>query len=93
MNLTNEAAYLYVLSKKLTKVNKYIKKYTKKAHKHKNKHEAAATEEKRQKHYHRHAKVTEELTELMKEHNKLLARLRHHHITFAYRLRKEHKVK
>jgi signal transduction histidine kinase len=92
MSLHNEAAYLYVLAKKLTKVNKLIKQKTKKAQKHKNKHEKATKVNKREKHRIKHGKAAKEIGELMKDHNKLLAKIKKHQIAFAGQLQKEHKI-
>ena len=92
MNLTNEAGYLYVYSKKLIKLNKDLKKLSKKAHKHVHKHSKAKSEEKKLRHKVKHRKTTENIKDLMKTHNKILVRLRHDQVAYAHALKKEHKV-
>jgi chromosome segregation ATPase len=92
MTLSNEAAYLYVYSKKLFELNKSIKKLTKKAHKHREKHSKAKSEGKKLKHRTKHFKLTKEIKELMKNHNKTLTRLKHHQVAFAHMLQNEHKI-
>ncbi len=93
MSIANEAGYLYVLSKDLSKLNKKIKKVSKKAQKHLEKHQQATSPEKRQKHQQKHAKKINQVKKLLEEHNQLLAKLRHHQIAFAHQLQKEHQVK
>lgn len=93
MSLANEAAYLYVLSKELTKLHKRIKKTSRKAQKHLEKHHRAASLEKRQKHGEKHAKKIKKIKKLLEEHNQILAKLRQHQIVFAHQLQKEHQVK
>ena len=92
MSLTNEAAYLYVYSKKLTKINRLLKSLSKKAHKHKTKHDTTTREEKKHKHRKKHAKTVKEIKDLMKEHNKILTRLKQHQVAFAHTLHKKHKI-
>jgi len=92
MTLTNEAAYLYVLSKKLVKLNGKIKSYSKKVTKHKEKHAKATSKSKKEKHLKKHRKVKSTLTDLMKEHNKLLTSIKHHYAAFSHSLQKEHKL-
>ncbi|MBI2102996.1 hypothetical protein HYT55_04105 [Candidatus Woesearchaeota archaeon] len=93
MSLANEAAYLYVLSKELVKVNKKVQKYSQKAQKHLEKHYKATSPEEKVKHRHKHAKRVTDIRKLMEEHNKVLAKLRHHQVAFAHQLQKEHQVK
>ncbi len=88
MTLSNEAGYLYSYSKKLTKVNATLRKLTKQAKKHQTKHEKS----KKEKHRVKHGKATSEMKKIMKEHNKILAKLRHHQIAFADQLQKQHKI-
>ena len=82
MNISNEAAYLYVLSKEIESLNRKIKRLSKKADKHKERHQQAS-EEKKEKHRRRYGKVIEKLKDLLKEHNRILTSLRRHQIAFA----------
>ncbi len=92
MGIANEAAYLYVHSKELLKLNKKITKYTKKAQKHAAKHIDATNENKKHKHKGKHLKAKKTLEKLMKEHNSLLTKLKHHQSAYAHALQKEHKI-
>ncbi len=93
MSLANEAGYLYVLSKKLTKINKLIKHFSRKAHKHKTKHYRMDNETKKDKHRKKHAHAAKNIKELLNEHNKILTQIKHHSLAFAHQLQKEHKLK
>ncbi|MBS3169081.1 hypothetical protein J4210_01230 [Candidatus Woesearchaeota archaeon] len=93
MSLANEAAYLYVLSKDLVKVNKKVQKYSQKAQKHLEKHYKATSPEEKARHQHKHARRVTDIHQLMGEHNKILAKLRRHQIAFAHQLQKEHRIK
>ena len=92
MHLTNEAAYLYVLSKELTSLNKKLKSLSKKAEKHVHKHSQATTPEKKEKHKLNHTIVTKNIKQLLEKHNTLLKSIQHHHTAFYHALRKEHKI-
>ena len=91
MNIINEAGYLYDYSKKLIKINKELNKLSRKAHKHSHQHQKAK-EEKKHKHQKRHQSTVNEIKELMKKHNQIITKLRHHHLTYAHALKKEHKT-
>ena len=91
MNISNEAAYLYVYSKELEKINSKIKRLSKKAEKHKKKHDNAR-EHKKPKHKAKHSNVIGNIKDLMRRHNKLVTQLRRHQIAFAGALTKEHKI-
>ena len=93
MRINYEAAYLYVYSKKLLKVNKRIKALTHNAEKHKLNHLASKTERQKQKHQKKHARTTRALHELLKDHQELIKRLRHHYLNFAHGLQKELRMK
>ncbi|MEK6901733.1 MAG: hypothetical protein AABX37_05295 [Nanoarchaeota archaeon] len=93
MRINYEAAYLYVYSKKLLKVNKRIKALTHNAEKHKLNHLLSKTERHKQKHQKKHARATKAIHELLKDHHELLKRLRHHYLNFAHALQKEMKQK
>ena len=92
MNISNEAAYLYVYSKELLKINKQLKRVSKKAEKYAKKHSSAGTLEKKLKYKVKHTRVMEDIKELRKLHNKALATLRKHQIAFAHALQVEHKI-
>lgn len=93
MSLANEAAYLYVLSKELVSINKKIRKHSTKAQKHLEKHTRATSPEEKVKHQHKHSQRVKDIKKLMEEHNKTLAKLRHHQVAFAHQLQKEHQIK
>ena len=57
MSLKSEAAYLYIYSKELTKLNKELKRLSKKAQKHADKHSRTDDENKKDKHRKKHSKV------------------------------------
>ncbi|MBU0470428.1 MAG: hypothetical protein KKA62_00955 [Nanoarchaeota archaeon] len=90
MNISKEAAYLYLYSKKLTKINKEMKRLSHKAEKHATKHSKTSNERKKEKHLKRHRQATEDIKSLMKKHNLLLNRIRHHVVNFHDALRKQH---
>ena len=92
MNLTNEAAYLYVQSKRLNRINSQLKKLTKKAEKHKIRYHSATKDHKKEKHRKKHLDATTDIHDLMKEHNKLIQHLQHHSAAFLSALRKQHKI-
>ncbi len=92
MSLANEAAYLYVFSKKLQKLNKKLQKYSIRAEKHLKKHQLASSEQERNKIRQKHQDATGKIKELMKEHNIILEKIRHHQIAFAHSLQKQHKI-
>lgn len=93
MNLSNEAAYLYVFSKKLKRLNKQLHYLSKKAEKHLHKHQTASSERKKEKQKQKHHRTIDNIKELMKQHNDILRRIHHHQIAFAHALQKEHKIK
>jgi len=91
MGLKKEAEYLYVLSKRVLKLNRELRKLGKSAEKHRGRHQKAAMH-KKEKHRVRHAAMIKHVEEVMKRHNKVLETLKTHYHRFAYYLRKEHKV-
>ncbi len=93
MTLANEAAYLYVYSKELAALNKCLNRWTRKVQKHRLKHEKTTDERKKQKHRLKHSIATNKIKELMKKHNTLLTKLKHHQIAFAHAIQKEHMIK
>ena len=92
MTLANEAAYLYDYAKELTKINHKLQRLSKKAEKHIKKHGQASSEDERQKHRNKQAKVTKDIRKRLEKHNEVLINLRRHQIAFANALQKEHKV-
>lgn len=91
MSLAKEAAYLYVFSKELLKLNKKLKKLGRLADKHKVRHGKARVH-KKEKHKIRHVLTVRDIEELMKKHNYALGRLKTHYHRFAHYLKKEHKI-
>lgn len=91
--LANEAAYLYVLSKSLYKINKKLRHSARKTEKHKRKFEQVTEERKKLKHRIKHAKASENITGLLKEHNRVMEKMRYHLRAFVLELHKEHKLR
>jgi hypothetical protein len=88
MSLANEAGYLYVLSKELKTINGKLKFLSKKAERHKSKHERT----RKDKHKVKHARLTLQIHDLTKKHNKIVARIKHHEAAFRHALNKEHSI-
>ncbi len=88
MKLTREAAYLYVHSKELVALTKKLRKLSKKADKHADKHQKTGKE----KHRHKHIKVSGEIKHLIEKHSTIIKKLRHHYLRFTYALKKEIKI-
>ncbi len=91
MGLANEAAYLYVQSKKVVALNKDLKKLSEKALEHKKKHTKAA-EDKKHKHKKKHDSVVKEMKKKIVKHNKLIQSLHHHLLAFEHALESQHKL-
>ncbi len=91
MSLANEAAYLYVFSKKLLWLNRKLRGHSEDAEHHRRKYYEARHPDEQQKHLRKHTKASEKIKKLLKEHNEVLAKLKHHQIAFAHSLQKEHK--
>ncbi|PIN73454.1 hypothetical protein COV20_04485 [Candidatus Woesearchaeota archaeon CG10_big_fil_rev_8_21_14_0_10_45_16] len=90
MSLRKEAAYLYLLSKELNKVNKELKHLSKKAEHHIEKHNRSKSEEDRQRHRKKHHNVKTEMEKLLKRHNDLISTIRAHSHRFIRKLQDEH---
>jgi septal ring factor EnvC (AmiA/AmiB activator) len=88
MTLANEAGYLYVYSKKLSKINKEIKHLSKKVQHHANKHANTNSEGKKAKHKRKHETVNSQLKGLVKEHDKTMQSIMHHYSAFSHALQK-----
>jgi len=93
MNLSNEAGYLYVHSKKLSSLSRRLRAVSKHAEKHLNKHNSTNDAEKKRKHYHKHLTKKEEIAQIMKEREKILKKIKHHEVAFRHALEKEHHIK
>ena len=91
MSLTQEAGYIYIYSKRLTKLNKKLKKLGKLAEKHHGRR-LKAKEHQQEKHKLRHAAAVRDIQELMMYHDRNLIKLRTHYRRFAHYFRKEHKL-
>ena len=89
MSITREAAYLYLCSKELTKLNKKLHDLSKEAQHHGQKHALATDEKTRYKHSKKHHKATKELQHLMKEHHAILTRIKHYLVNYNSALRRE----
>ncbi|MBI2125247.1 hypothetical protein HYV87_04380 [Candidatus Woesearchaeota archaeon] len=89
MSITREAAYLYLCSKELTKLNKKLHRLGKEAHSHGQRHLQATDESSRNKYQKRHHKTGEEIKKIMKEHHTMLSRIKHHLVNYNHALRKE----
>lgn len=89
MSITREAAYLYLCSKELTKMNKKLHYLSKEAQHHGQKHAQAADERTRHKHAKKHHRATEGIQDLVKKHNAMLNRIKHHLVNYNNALRRE----
>ena len=91
MDLTSEAAYLYIYSKKFIRLNKELKSLSKKAEKHREKHETVV-EHKKEKHRQKHINVISKIKKLKTEHNKLINKIHHHYSKFYNSMNEEHRI-
>ena len=89
MSITREAAYLYLCSKELTKMNKKLHELSKEAQYHGQKHTLAADERTRYKHSKKHHHATQEAQHLLNKHHEMLSRIKHHLVNYNNALRKE----
>ena len=92
MSITREAAYLYLCSKELTKMNKKLHELSTEVQYHRQKHALAADEKNRYKHSKKHHHATGELQQLLKKHDAMLSRIKHHLVNYNNSLRKELKL-
>lgn len=92
MSLASEAAYLYIRSKEFTKVNKELKRLGEKAQELSKKHANSSDEKQRKKYHEKHSKTTEEIKKLVKRHNQILTRIKHHMVGYNDALRKQHRL-
>ena len=93
MNLAFEAAYMFIYAKKLQIINNRIQSLSKDAQHHLHKHNTAKDEKTKSHHAKKHENTKQRLLNLIKRHNELLQKLKHHQILFASTLQKEHKIK
>ena len=89
MSITRESAYLYLCSKELTKMNKKLHEQRKETHTLAQKSTQATDERTRVKFWKKHHRAAEEMKKLMKEHNAMLSRIKHHLVNFNSALRTE----
>jgi len=89
MSITREAAYLYLCSKELAKLNKKLHEASKEVQHHGQKHAAALDEKSRHKHAKKHHYATQEIQKIMKEHEAILNRIKHHLVNYNSALRRE----
>lgn len=89
MSITREAAYLYLCSKELSKMNEKLHKLSKEAQHHGQKHASSADEKSRHKYAKKHHQTGQELQHLAKKHHAMLERIKHHLVNYNNALRKE----
>ena len=89
MSITREAAYLYLCSKELTKMNKKLHELSKEAQHHGERYALATDERTRYKHTQKHHHATKDIQNLIKEHQAMLSRIKHHLVNYNNALRKE----
>ena len=92
MSITREAAYLYLCSKELAKMNKKLHGLSKETEHHGQKHASATDEKSRYQYAKKHHHATQEIQKLMKEHHAMLSRIKHHLVNYNNALRKELKL-
>ncbi len=91
MSLSNEAGYLYVLSKDLIALNKKIKSHADDVRKHAENHTKATHQSDKQKHLERHSDARDTLGKLLEKRYEILKKMQRHQVAFAHRLREESK--
>lgn len=89
MTITNEAAYLYVYSKKLISVNKKIHSLREDGQKAMQKFHQTTDTKRKQECHHQSQKVAEKLKKVIEERSTILAKLQRHQVAFAGQLRTE----
>ena len=92
-NLKREAAYMYIESQKILKLNEKIKDISNNIHHWQEKMTKTNKPEERLKLQKETEKMTKLLHELSKEHSELLLKLRHHHLNFEHLLQREHSTR
>ena len=92
MGISNEAAYLYVYSKELTRTTALIKRLSKKAEKYAKKFHEETNVERKIKHKIKHANIRDDILKLQKEHNRVIKILQKHQVAFAHQLTQQHKI-
>jgi len=88
MNILKEAGYLYLYSKKLLQINRKIKSLSKKKHKHGEKHSKASSPTKKHKHLQKHDSAAKKIKKLLKDHESIILRIKHHKVNFSHALEK-----
>lgn len=89
MTITNEAAYLYVYSKKLLSVNKKIHSLREDGQKAMQRFHHTADAHQKQKYHQQSQKAAEKLRKVIEERHTLLGKLQRHQVAFAGQLQKE----
>ncbi len=89
MTIANEAAYLYVYSKKLITVNKRIHSLREDAHKAMQRFHHTTDAKQKQEYQHQSQKQAEKLKKAMEERHTILGKLHRHQVAFAGQLRTE----
>jgi len=91
MTLVNEAAYLYVFSKKLLKITEQLRKLRHKAETHAQEQRRSKDHKQRNSHFQKQAKTADKIKEKQQEYTQTLQELRRHQVAFAGQLQKEMK--
>ncbi len=89
MTITNEAAYLYVYSKKLISVNKKIHSLREDGRKAMEKFHQTTDAGQKQKYHHQSQKVAGKLKTAIEERQTILTKLHRHQVAFAGQLKNE----
>lgn len=89
MTITNEAAYLYVYSKKLISANKKIHSLREDGQKAMRRFHQTMDVKQKQEYPHQSQKAAEKLKKVIEERNTILAKLHRHQVAFAGQLRTE----
>lgn len=89
MTITNEAAYLYVYSKKLISVNKKIHSLREEGNKAMQRFHHTADAHQKQKYHHQSQQAAEKLRKKIEERHTILAKLHRHQVAFAGQLKTE----
>lgn len=89
MTLANEAAYLYVFSKKLISINKKIQSLREDGQKAMQRFHQTMDVKQKQEYHHRSQKAAEKLRKKIEERYTILGKLHRHQVAFAGQLRTE----
>ena len=89
MTLINEAAYLYVYSKKVIAVNKRLHGFREDAATQAKKFHSTRNSQHQQKHHAEYQQLAEKIKKLLEERQEILKKLHRHQVAFAGQLQKE----